>query len=317
MSLKMLNSDNLFDGKLTFSPDDQGKSGRRFGLLSYSTDNLGDDIQSLAALQFLPNIDFFVERDRISSFKNEQKLNLIMNGWFMGRKSWPPSNCINPCFTSFHLSTYAYPEYGQDPSSWLLNDESVEYFRHFQPIGCRDLRTAELLDERGISCYFSGCLTLTFSAQNYSGERREILLVDVNANIASLFNSIPAKLRKNVAAISHDTGVGYVPELRLNLSAQLLGRYSRAHLVVTSRLHCLLPCLALGTPVLFIQPKIDLLRFTGYEGFYHLCEIENGEAKHLIPWEQPEPNPSKHIAAQKILKSEVQRFIGGEVPSNS
>ena len=52
---------------------------------------------------------------------------------------------------------------------------------------------------------------------------------------------------------------------------ELLSRYAKAQLVITSRLHCALPCLAMGTPVIFIHPKYhEDTRFAG------LREILNG-----------------------------------------
>ena len=36
----------------------------KFALLTYNTFNVGDDIQSLAALQFLPGVDVRVDRER-------------------------------------------------------------------------------------------------------------------------------------------------------------------------------------------------------------------------------------------------------------
>ena len=35
----------------------------------------------------------------------------------------------------------------------------------------------------------------------------------------------------------------------------LLRRYATAELVITSRLHCALPCRAMGTPVIFVHPN--------------------------------------------------------------
>ncbi len=35
----------------------------RFSLITYSTENLGDDIQTLAAALFLPYVDYYVDRE--------------------------------------------------------------------------------------------------------------------------------------------------------------------------------------------------------------------------------------------------------------
>ena len=46
-------------------------------------------------------------------------------------------------------------------------------------------------------------------------------------------------------------------QVRFDRAAWLLGIYSSAKAVVTGRLHCALPCLALGTPVLFVESADD------------------------------------------------------------
>ncbi len=43
-------------------------------------------------------------------------------------------------------------------------------------------------------------------------------------------------------------------QLRLQYASDLLDRYARASLVITPRIHCGFPCLALKTPVILLQP---------------------------------------------------------------
>src|SRR4051812_13450858 len=77
----------------------------KFGLLSYRESNLGDDIQAFAALQFMPRVDYYVHRDSIGDFAGppaNEKVKIILNGWFMGSRSWPPARSLDPLFVSFH-----------------------------------------------------------------------------------------------------------------------------------------------------------------------------------------------------------------------
>jgi len=130
------------------------------GLLIYQTNNksnlfnIGDYIQSLAAMQFYnKKIDVYVNRENLNIYKGE-KLKLIMNGWFMHEpKNWPPSNDIDPLFVAFHINKLAEKE--------LLSSKSIDYFKQHEPIGCRDLNTMNMLQKCGVNAYFSGCLTLT------------------------------------------------------------------------------------------------------------------------------------------------------------
>lgn len=45
--------------------------------------NIGDYIQSLAASYFFDKIDILIERENISKIKNDQRINVIMNAWWM------------------------------------------------------------------------------------------------------------------------------------------------------------------------------------------------------------------------------------------
>ena len=91
---------------------DSNKNRRRkvqmkYGIMYYkSTDNLGDDIQTYAAIKYLPHIDYYIDRENSSCFVPEEKeyISVIMNGWYIHNKiAWPPSPYINPLLISMHL----------------------------------------------------------------------------------------------------------------------------------------------------------------------------------------------------------------------
>ena len=64
---------------------------------------------------------------------------------------------------------------------------------------------------------------------------------------------------------------------------QLLKRYARAPFVVTSRLHCALPCIAMGTPCWTVMPeaKVDAGRFGGNDAFMNRILV--GSDGRLVP----------------------------------
>lgn len=132
----------------------------KFGLLTYeenkNTYNVGDYIQSLAAAQYLPRVDAYVNREKLADYRGE-KMKMILNGWFThNTKNWIPSEDIEPLFISFHINNTA--------SKNMLSPEGVAYLKKHEPIGCRDKFTVTLLQEKGIEAYFSGCLTLTLDS---------------------------------------------------------------------------------------------------------------------------------------------------------
>lgn len=115
--------------------------------------NIGDYVQALASAQFLPQVDGFVNRENLSGYCGEE-CKVIMNGWYMHDPTkWPPNNQVKPLFVALHINKLA--------SEKMLDAKGVDYFRKFEPIGCRDYHTLELLQKHGINAYFSGCMTLT------------------------------------------------------------------------------------------------------------------------------------------------------------
>ena len=130
--------------------------------------NVGDFIQSLAAKQFLPSTDIYVDRENLDGYEGDQA-KLIMNGWFMHDSThWPPSDKISPLFVAFHLNSSIYH---------ILDDEKiVSYFKRHEPIGCRDLKTQQMLESKGIKAYFSACMTLTLGYKYKVNNRRNDLI---------------------------------------------------------------------------------------------------------------------------------------------
>jgi hypothetical protein len=73
-------------------------------------------------------------------------------------------------------------------------------------------------------------------------------------------------MEKSLIYTTHDRDIAGVPFTeRLDMAQSLLHLYSRASLVVTGRLHCILPCRALNTPAKFIHPDAADARFKGLE----------------------------------------------------
>ena len=65
---------------------------------------------------------------------------------------------------------------------------------------------------------------------------------------------------------------------RLNYVKQLLYNYSNAKFVITSRIHCGLPCLGIGTPVVFIAvDAISPGRLGGIVDFFRSAYIKKGK----------------------------------------
>jgi hypothetical protein len=242
----------------------------RYAALSYvGTDNLGDEIQTIAACRFLPRIDAWVDRERLDEFSSRTPHKIILNGWFLHRpEHWPPSGDLHPLITSFHLTREVHPGYNErmlPPSATVLAPVGIEYLRRFEPIGARDLDTLERLEAVGLDAYFSGCLTLTLRPPGSVSRGSQVYAVDVADDIVVCLTRrhdepITRLTHADAELAGHD---------RFERAEALLGRYASAKAVVTSGLHCALPCLALGTPVLFVEAAPDAYRFSGLRDLLH------------------------------------------------
>ena len=124
----------------------------KYGLLKASALNFGDDVQSAILRRLLPRVDLYLDGCYLKDVKSDQKIKLIIHGRFDSHlRSWPPSPDIEPLFVSFSMGEYSLER--------LLSEDSIEYFKQHEPIGCRDYYTRDLLKQKGVETYFSGCIT--------------------------------------------------------------------------------------------------------------------------------------------------------------
>lgn len=283
----------------------------KHGLLRYDPKdgvrkNIGDYIQSLAAKQFLDDEPILVEREELNSYQGEP-IKLIMNAWWMHKpENFPPSEQISPLFLSFHVTPKV--------AKRMLNETTISYLKGFEPIGCRDTGTVELLESYGIKTYFSGCLTLALG-MSYKAQPEPGKVIIINPQFTrpplnKLKNLLPAltscigkyqklkaiskKLYLSDSLLSvlkttyfynayskkfddqllmdadyYTHGVD-IKEFsneaeRFEYADKLLKTYCRASLVITSRLHAALPCVAMGVPTIFIYGE-DIPRSAGRFG---------------------------------------------------
>ena len=139
-----------------------------YGLLTYDENkrffNVGDYVQSLAAKQFLPQVDHYINRERLGEYEGDST-QIILNGWFTHNvHHWVPSQAVDPLFVSFHVNNTAAP--------FMLTPEAVAYLKEHEPIGCRDKFSAQILQEKGVDAYFTGCLTLTLDSYKVPDSER-------------------------------------------------------------------------------------------------------------------------------------------------
>ena len=267
----------------------------------YKGANLGDEIQGFSGLQILPYVNKFLERDNLDQSKGTEHVTVFFNAWWGdSRTSWPPPSNIDPLLLSIHLDSDIIP----------IIKENLEYFRNKAPIGTRDIKTLHILQNLlgPDAAYFSGCLTLLLKNPNQisSNHRKDIYLVDVKSDYESL---LPVKITENAIKIEHYLMGNEKNDNMKRFSAayNLIEKYSRASIVITQRIHAALPCVAMGTPVIFINsPNLKggggsdtkpSPRTTGLLSLFHTLDMYTMSAEDAkewlstFNWQAPPPNP--------------------------
>lgn len=229
----------------------------KYGIIFFNeTKNLGDDIQTYAALKLLPKYDYVIEREKLCSFVPEKNelVTTIMSGWYVHDvTSFPPSPFINPLVISAHFTDHLLkekPEY--------FDEYFLEFLKKVQPIGLRDDLVKEYLDADNIENYFSGCLTLTIKPFKNIKVQDIICAVDVDGEI---LEKIKKTSKCRVISETHNLNPNVNSllsfEQRMKNVEDKLKKYQSCKLVITTRLHVALPCLSLGIPVLLIYNEVD------------------------------------------------------------
>lgn len=269
-----------------------------YGGYSPNSVNLGDYIQSIAAAQFFDSVDGTVDRDSLSSIEDPVKV--IGNGWYYINKGRHELNRnINLLPVAIHIQN--------------RSPEVVDVMKSFSkkgPIGCRDLATLDFLRKNNIESYFSSCLTTTLQRSKITSEgddRRGIIFSDIDESSYKLLfgqhrlfplnrflKSFSVNRMRNrglllkrltslvkyydgesIERVTHLCSLSVSHEARFNLALNLLKKYASARCVFTSRIHCALPCLALGTPVVLVVDKFDALRYRGLDSYFNYLFIDD------------------------------------------
>ena len=179
-----------------------------------------------------------------------------------------------------------------------------------EPIGCRDESTVQTLQGLGIEAYFSGCLTLTLQPFSDVEKQNYVCLVDVPLEIVDYVK----KKGYNVRVMSHNNSdlKKMSPEERLKQAEDYLKIYQGAHCVLTSRLHCALPCTGIGTPVLVMYSSEYGERFSGLKKFLHTTDIEdflNGSWNDFL--ETPFCCSTDYMSYAARLSRTCKKFVNG------
>lgn len=264
---------------------------KNFASLKVSTENLGDHIQIISGLRLLSRLGIeptrYIDRDdEIQSAPGLDEENgpvgILLNGWFKtNRAEWPPHPKLAPLILGFHIRPFQCPE--------LLSDPSLEFFRRHQPIGSRDGYTEDLLRSKGVETFNSNCLSLTLARRiENSATQTEVFVVSRDERIKDF---LPRSIEP-YTFVSHYSGSSDFAANMARAEALLETYRSRPKLIVTTLLHCALPAIAIGIPVVVFYPfndetahASDRERFSSLEG---LIRVHSFDEIERVNW-NPEP----------------------------
>lgn len=289
----------------------------KYALYKYSTENIGDDIQSIAARRFLPRVDYLIDRDHIGEWRNpnlDEEVKLIANGWYMKNPFyWPPTDStIRPLLISMYVEPNKVSGKRKDeiPAELFLRKPSKEYLKKFGPVGARDEATMKYFQDNGIQSYFSGCLTLTLQPDKKIRKHDFILAVDIPDE---LFEFLSQRTERKIIRMS-PYGDFYLPEeARFTIAEYFLYLYQSAHAIVTTRLHTALPSLALRTPVVLIKDddNYDPVRYSGLDNLVRNATVdEYMNDYNLFDLDDPGDNPARYLKIRQSLIEKCVKYTG-------
>ncbi|WPB84740.1 polysaccharide pyruvyl transferase family protein [Sediminicoccus rosea] len=279
----------------------------RLGVIDYksldmnrSSTNIGDPIQTLAYLGNLARfskvkyqsddgIGGFVTGlqdrvpDRLRDPRHETTVRLVrvnrdastyeaypqgtwvfVYGWYMhhlfhARFDLPLNTALRPIFISFHVN---------EPR--ILTPAAIRQLRQYGPIGCRDWSTVNLLRQKNVPAFFTGCITTTMGTilrkEPGAPATRQVALVEANPEPGEIAPELGLKFHHG-----HPDSREASLVTNLETAVAKLETYCGLERVITSRLHCYLPSLAMGVPVDFKPRNPKDIRFAGLAGL----NIEN------------------------------------------
>jgi len=204
----------------------------------------------------LPKLDGYVERDNMTASRGSinspptvvGETVVFLNAWYGdGSMVWPPPIFLSPVLNALHMEAAVAQKFG--------SGEAKAYYEQHGVLGAKDTSTLSFFQSLGVSAELSGCMTFTLQKAPWK-PRHGIYVVDIG-NLDLVRLGFPKHVVNDSKILSHKY-IGsdrFDMHVRFSHAFELLQKYRTAKLVITSRLHVALPCVAMGTPVVFLKHK--------------------------------------------------------------
>lgn len=269
-----------------------------FGKITHMI-NMGESIVPEAVRQYLLQVGEDITGIKTMQYFGECNLDepgrLIVVGHF-GRQyetSFMKNSNVTPLFISFGWKDY------------YLTEEEVSYFKTNEPILCRDEFTRNVMRQYGIEAYLFGCITLSLPGRLKKMHGNKYYFVDVAERFLKL---VPDKILKDSVITSQNIMVDDMSDSVMYDSKKIalnrLKEYQeQAKMVITSKLHCMTPCVAMGIPTIAVGDNFSY-RYSYIDKFvesYSLEEFKNYNWKYISEYDE--------LDKVKQLQIEIGRYI--------
>ncbi len=264
--------------------------------------NIGDSFQIMAVKNLYAEM-------KIPS-ENIVNINWLELNEYRGEYVILPINLsmfINSGKQSFaDMSSYIIPVFiGASFKHSNLDERQLAFFKKYEPIGCRDERTMQILRSHNIEAYLAGCIAATLPKVNRNQERAsKVFFVDVPSTIRDY---IPNNIRENMEILTHEyvldkQQIEEDPSSEL-FAKSIIKRYvEEARLVVTSRFHSACLCLALGIPVILALEN----NYYKFSWLSKILPLYTPESFNRINWD-PKALEFEHIK-QEMKQVAIERI---------
>ena len=269
----------------------------RYGVVWHPmTDNLGDDLQALAAMRLMPRVDHVLDGEHLDApligLKEDDRVVTLLSGNVFRRTDrWPPEKHIVPVCVGMHFS---------QESVWGIpmadtDGAGLKWLKAFAPIGCRDAQTHEMLRGMGLPVELNGCLTLTLDSAKKVEKGDYICCVDVPQEVEDVLRHAAKPLKTDVRTMTHQRlGNETDFDRRMQHAQWMVDTYAGAKMLITRRLHAAMAGVAVGTPTLLLYHASyeDVTRFAPMDGMIRSMPVEDfveAVRKEGFPgiWENP------------------------------
>lgn len=292
-----------------------------FNPCGYDFFNVGDYIQSLATKQFFEEIDIYIDRENLHKYQGEDLKLIMNGWYMHNPENWPPSGKINPLLIAFHLNSWTgekllnregleFFKKGQPVGCRdqytvdILRSKGIDaYFS-----GCLTLTLGLTYkrEKKDNKIYFvepfykltrKNKRNILFSFKTLITQYRTVN--KLNKKITGI-NTLTQKiktaffLRTYSALFDKDVllNAEYIYQMaregdfvdedaKFKYADSLLKKYCSAQFVITSRIHCALPCLGMEVPVLYVYDKNQIhgssSRLDGMFDLLHIIDYNNGK----------------------------------------